>query len=504
MKKKILIGLGVFVGIVALAGGGFLYWLNSMLPAEEERISFRNEEIIKSIDKQLEGVDIEKVKSKAKLMKHKTINEIQKSIKNKEFTYEELVAYYLINIKEVDQSENGNNAVSEVNPNAIKEAKKYDNMTKDMPLKGICVLAKENINTKDMPTSSGTYALKDFIPEEDAPVIKELKDNGAIILGKANLSELSYFMSQKCPSGYTAKKGQTHNPFDPIKISPLGSSSGSAVAMATDLATVTLGTETAGSIIAPASINSTVGYKPTRDYISGEGVIPISLTLDTVGVITKTVDDALLTYNASTKKILDVKLDENYIKGKKIGILKDSDDSFKKDLENKLKEMGAEVVLLDNVDTSKIDAKFILNNDYEKDLNAYFEKYNTPIKSLKELIEYNKKDKKVRMRYGQSHLEDSLGFKRDDEKVKQIVNIAKELLNKTMDDNKLDALVYQDNNGALLTAVAGAPELTVPFGKNEKQPIGATFCTRVDEDIELIKIAYSFEQKTKMRLLPKK
>ncbi len=296
-KKKIFISLGVIVGIMLVAGGGFALWLNSMLPAQEERISFRKAEVIKVIDNQLKGIDVGAVKAKSGLMKQKTIAEIQKSVKDKKITYKELVAYYLINIKEIDQSEMGNNAVSEVNPNAIKQAEKYDAMAKDLPLKGIPVLAKENINTNDMPTSSGVYALRDFIPKNDAAVIKELKANGAIILGKTNLSELSNWMSQKNPSGYTSKKGQTHNPFNPIKISPLGSSSGSAVAMATDLATVTLGTETVGSIIAPAAINSTVGYKPTKDGIDGGGVVPITLTLDTVGVIRKNVEDSVKTYN---------------------------------------------------------------------------------------------------------------------------------------------------------------------------------------------------------------
>ncbi len=502
--KIIKIVVAVIIGIVLIAGGGFMWWLNSMMPSAEERISFGNEAIIQSIDKQLEGIDIQAVKAKSDLMEQKTIAEIEQAVKNKAFTYEELVAYYLINIKELDQSEMGNNAVSEINPNAIKEARKYDNTAEEFPLKGIPVLAKENINTKDMPTSSGTHALKDFVPASDAPVIEELKANGAIILGKANLSELSNFMSQKNPSGYSAKKGQTHNPFNPLKISPLGSSAGSAVAMATDLATVTLGTETAGSIIAPASINSTVGYKPTRESINGEGVIPISLTLDTVGVITKTVEDALTTYNASTQKKLDITLDKDYIKGKRIGIWQDSDEKFKKDLAEKLKEMGAEVVLLDKVDTSSIDVRVILYNDYERDLNAYLEENNAPVKSLKELIEYNKQDSDVRMRYGQNYLEASLGVKPDDEKVENIVNSASELLNKTMDDNRLDALVYQDNDGALLTAIAGAPEITVPFGKNEIQPIGATFCGKVDDDAETLKIAYSFEQNTLMRELPKK
>lgn len=501
--KKILIGVGVIASILMVLGGGFLVWLNSLLPASEERISFRNDHLIKIIDDQLKGIDIEAVKSKSQLIEQKSIKEIQDLIKNQKITYEELVAYYLINIKEKDQSPNGNNAVSEVNPGAIDEARAYDSMEADLPLKGIPVLVKENINTSDMPTSSGMFALKDFIPSEDAPVIKELKENGAILLGKTNLSELSNWMSQKNPSGYSAKKGQTHNPFDPINISPLGSSAGSAVAMATDLASVTLGTETVGSIVAPAAINSTVGYKPTRDRISGEKVIPITLSLDTVGVIGKHVEDTLITSNAATKDQITVDLDRNAIVGKRIGVLGEKDSSFSIAIRSQLQKMGVEVVDLGNVDTSDIDAQFILQSEFEHDLNAYLVENNAPIKSLKELIEYNKQDPDIRMRYGQTHLESSLDFKgKDDTKVKRIIDIAQKKLIDVMDVNNLDAIVCQDNDGVILTAVAGAPQITVPFGKNDTQPIGATFSGKLGSDDELFKIAYSFEQQTNMRLFP--
>ncbi len=502
MNKIMKITIGAALGVGAIAGSGLLYYLSKMMPAKEERVSFRKREIIETIGNQLDGMDAGKIRLKSHLIEQKSIKEIINAIKNKELTYEELVAYYLLNIKMIDQSEMGYNAVSEVNPKAIEEARKYDQTKEDFPLKGIPILVKENINTNNMPTSSGTYALKDFIPQSDAEMIKELKENGVIILGKTNLSELSNFMSFKNPSGYSAKKGQTHNPFHPLKISPLGSSAGSAVAMATDLSTASIGTETSGSIIAPSAINSVVGYKPTRDSISAEGVIPITKSLDTVGVITKTVKDAFNIYNASTRKKLDILFDKEYIKRKRIGIWK-GDKQFRLKIEEQLVRREAIVVYLEKIDTSKIDALFILKNDFERDLNAYLKEYNAPIQSLEELIEYNKKDPKVRMRYGQSLLEDSLGFKYDDEKVKGMVTLAQNILDKVMDENNLDAIVYKDNEGVLLTAVAGAPEITIPFGV-DKKPIGATFSAKREEDVNLLKIAYSFEQNTKMRVLPKK
>ncbi|MGT2771979.1 amidase family protein [Streptococcus marimammalium] len=500
--KKIIIGIAITVGLLIVVGGGVALFIQSMLPEKEERIAFRNDDIIKQIDQQLEGIDIEKIKTKAPFIEQKTVREIQENIAKNDISYEELVAYYLINIKEYDQSKDGNNAVSEINPNAIKEAKFFDQMSEDLPFKGIPVLVKENINTNDMPTSSGTDALKDFIPETNAPVVEELKSNGAIILGKTNLSELSYWLSEKAPSGYSAKKGQTHNPFNPVELSPSGSSAGSAVSMSTDLATVSLGTETLGSIVSPAAVNSVVGFKPSRDKISGEGVVPITLSLDTVGVITKTVEDALDTYNAASNQKIEIELQKNAIKGKKIGLLP-GEKNFTKSLSRILTQMGAEVVELKEIDTSKIDTQFIMMNDFEKDFNNYLESNNAPIKSLKELISYNKEDSESRIKYGQSLLEKSLAFSdNDDTKVEEIIKKANEQLDKVMTDNNLHAIVFQDNSGVVLTATSGAPEITVPFGQNDTQPIGATFSGRLGDDAAILNIAYSFEQHTKLRQIP--
>lgn len=501
MKKIILWILGITSLIVLIGGVGFYYYIQSLLQAKEEKISYRNDKIIDAIDKQLVGIDIELVKSKASFIEQKSIEEIKDNLSSGNISYQELMAYYLINIKEKDQNKDGNNSISEINEGAMEEAKVFDENRDDRPLAGIPVLLKENINTNNMPTSAGSYALKDFIPNKNAPVVDKLIENGAIILGKTNLSEMSYYMSQKNPSGYSSKKGQTTNPFNPLVLSPLGSSSGSAVAMATDMAVSSLGTETAGSIVAPASINSVVGYKPSRGNVSGEGVIPITYSLDTVGPITKTVEDALLTYNAITDKKIEIELNKDALKGKKVGVVK-SDDAFDKALTEKLREFGAEVDIVE-VDISKIDLEFILSNDFKKDLNHYLETYNAPIKSLDELVAFNKEDKEVRMKYGQTYLENSLNPKRDDKRVEDIINLSKDILNKTIDDNKFDVLVFKDNNIASLAAGAGAPEVSIPFGLINNAPVGATFFGKAGDDANVLKLAYSFEQLTKLRQIPK-
>lgn len=501
MLLKVLVGIVV---LIAVAVGGFIFWLQSKQPAQEERMAFGNDQIIAKIDAQLKDVDVQKVKSKSNIIEQQSLANIQANLASHQLTHEELVAYYLIKIKEEDQSSTGNNAISEINPHAIEEARHYDTIANEnIALAGIPVVVKENINTNDMPTSSGTQALKDFIPEKNAPVVDQLKSNGAIILGKTNLSELSYYMSSKNPSGYSSKKGQTHNPFGPLKISALGSSTGSAVAMATDLATLAIGTETAGSIVAPSSVNSVVGYKPTQGFISGEGVIPITYTLDTVGPIAKNVTDVVATYNAATTQKLTVDFDKNAIKGKRIGIM-DEGDNFSKDLINKLNAMGANVVIISpNMDD--IDALFILKNDFERDLNDYLTKNNAPIHSLKELIAFNKQDSQKNMRYGQDELEAALNFKdKNDDKVQKMRQIARQIMQNLVEKDKLDAIVFRDSNGTILPAVAGAPEVSVPFGIYEGTPAGATFSMPINEDAKLLQLAYSFEQNTNLRKIPNK
>lgn len=505
MKKFLLITAGVLGGLALLGGAGVYLYIQSLMPAAEERISHNNAQVIAAIDQQLEGIDQEAIKGKASLMANKSIDELQELVDQQSITYEELVAYYLMQIKDIDQSPMGNNAVSEINPNAMAEARRLDQeLGKVGPLHGMPVLVKENINTNNMPTSAGSYALRDFVPATNAPVVDKLLANGAIILGKTNLSEMSYFMSQKNPSGYSAKKGQTLNPFGQLAISASGSSSGSAVAMATDLAAVTLGTETAGSIVSPASVNSVVGYKPSHGSIAGEGVIPISSSLDTVGPITKTVKDAYLTYNASVDHPLEVAFDQTSLKGQRIGLVKSSDETFNQQVKDSLTKLGAEVELVE-LDSSRIDVNFILDNDFERDLNAYLTANEAPIASLKDWIAYNKEDEPVRARYGQSHMEKALAFSdHDDQKVKAYIKEAQAIIAQILADKHLSVLVAKDNEAAGLAATAGSPEISVPLGLSAKTPMGATFFASPNQDALVLQLAYAFEQGTQLRQLPPK
>ena len=223
---------------------------------------------------------------------------LQKHITDDKFNYQELTKFYLYRIRKFDRENSLSlNSVIAINPNAIEQAKKMDLAQFELaphPIYGMPILLKDNVNASDMATTAGSVALKDnFV--EDAFIVSQLKSKGALILGKANLSEWAYFFCGDCPSGYSAIGGQTLNPYGRRIFDTGGSSSGSGVSVAANFCAAAIGSETAGSILSPASQNSTVGLKPTIGLVSRSGIVPISSTLDTAGPITRTVmDNAIL------------------------------------------------------------------------------------------------------------------------------------------------------------------------------------------------------------------
>ena len=329
------------------------------------------------------------VRAKKDLIMEKPIEDLHAAISKGDLTYEELTAFYLDRIKTYDAGEKGINAVAAINPKAIEEARTLDaSSATPAGMRGIPVLVKDNVNTNTMPTSGGTYALKDFTPKDDADVVTALTNSGAIILGKSNLSELANFMDTKMPSGYSSKAGQTHNPYDPLNLSPEGSSSGSGAAVAANFSAAAIGTETTGSIIAPAAIHSIVGFKPTKDAISTAGVIPLSSTMDTVGTMAKSVKDAAVLYNASASdasKAASEQLDAGFLKGKRIGIVGDDPQQA---LARKIEACGAQAVPVE-LSEDGIDNEYIINQDFKNDLDRYLQTYQAPVKSLSDLVAFN-------------------------------------------------------------------------------------------------------------------
>lgn len=392
MSKK---GKTAVLSIVIILVIGFLFgivFISKVIPPGEEWISYQNDEVIQIIDAQLQGIDMESVvKEKSGYIVEKSIHEIQQEVEKGNLSYEEITAVCLYRIKTMDQKENGLNSVITINPDAMEEARNRDreyrrDQGSRSELYGIPVMLKDNINTAGMATSAGAEAFADFYPEKDAEVVKNLKENGAVILGKNNLSEFANYLSRTMPAGYSGRKGQTVNPFGPLKLSPSGSSGGSAVAVTANLVPVSVGTETDGSIIAPAAANSVVGLKPTRKEALSEGVFPLIKQIDTVGPIAKSVRDAAIAYQAMSGEKISLNFERDALRGKKIGVVgyEYNDKNMLSELRENLQSMGA------NVENVELDSAGILvfNNifqSFKNDFEEYAENYDFEIDDTREL-----------------------------------------------------------------------------------------------------------------------
>ena len=352
MRRSVKVILSSVIILVLVIAAGVFWYIKKTAPPGEEWISYGREKVTDTIDSQLQGIDIDRiVKEKEKYVLGKSIQDIQDAIKEGKLNYEELTAICLQRIKTLDQKEKGYNSVVSVNVNAMKEARdrdeRYSKVQPDSTdIYGIPVMLKDNINTADMPTSAGAEAFSDFYPSDDAQLVKNLKDSGAVILGKNNLSEFANYVSGIMPAGYSGNKGQTVNPFGPLKISASGSSSGSAVSVTADLVPVSIGTETDGSIMAPSSANSVVGFKPTRSKISGEGIFPLVKIIDTAGPIAKCVKDAAIAYQAAAGTEISPEFQNDALDSKRIGVAvyEYNDQKMISALKDKLEELGAEDV----------------------------------------------------------------------------------------------------------------------------------------------------------------
>lgn len=490
--------------------------IQRMVPPGEEWVAYGNEELIAAIDRQIQGFDMEKtVAEKEKYLYEKSVEEIQQAVGRGDLTYKEITAICLYRIKTVDQNRHGLNSVVAVAPDAVRQAVRKDEELAGRrlsgetgglpPLFGIPVMVKDNINTYDMPTSAGAVAFSDFIPVEDASVVDALRKEGAIILGKNNLSEFAYFVSSVMPSGYSGVKGQTVNPFGPIKISPSGSSSGSAVSVAANLVPVSIGTETAGSIVGPAAANSVVGFKPSRGWVPGDGIFPLIRKVDTPGPIAKTVRDVAIAYGAITGREIPLAAGDKYLDGKVIGFVEYDymDGEMQQDLKDGLERAGARVVEA-QLDHSGVQVQNIITLSFKQDFEAYAREYGLPVRTLAELIRFNQADRKRRARYGQDLLEESDAVGEPDmDAIEVSIQYARNVIDHAFEEQGLDAMVFLNAAGFGEASAAGYPELTIPFGANSKGvPQGATFITRYGEEEKLLNIGYAFEQNTDGRLVP--
>jgi len=483
----------------------------------------------------------------------KSIAELMEMMNSGQVTSEELVIAYMDRIEKIDKNGPKINAVIDINTDALPLARQLDEERKagqlKGPLHGIPIMLKDNINTGDkMMTTAGSYALEGNFAEYDAFVVKKLREAGALILGKTNLSEWANFRSTRSSSGWSGRGGQTHNPYV-IDRSPCGSSSGSGVAVAANLCVAALGTETDGSVVCPSGHNGIVGIKPTLGLVSRSGIIPIAHSQDTAGPMAKSVEDAAILLSAMTGKDSSDKITLNdnnsainYAKnlnpkalnGAKIGVVRqlfgfhsEVDKIMEKAIED-LKSAGAELidVELENLHQYSKEEFEVLLYEFKNDLNEYLTSCKYPIvKTLEDVIAFNKQYADLEMPwFGQEILEmaNEKGDLNDSEYLDALKK-CKELAGKkgidaTLQKHNLDALIAPTNGPAWsidlingdhygggsseAAAVSGYPNITVPAGFVHSLPVGISFFAEAFSEQKLIQFAYSYEQTTKHRKSP--
>lgn len=483
-----------------------------------------------------------------------TVDELQQKMQTGDLSSKAITKWYLKRIEDVDKNGPAINSVIEINPDAVAIAEAMDDERKAGairgPLHGIPVLIKDNIDTADkMMTTAGSLALAGNRAVKDAFIVKQLREAGAVILGKTNLSEFANFRSSHSTSAWSSRGGQTKCPYI-LNRNPSGSSAGSGAAAAANLCAVAIGTETDGSIVSPSSVNGLVGIKPTVGLWSRSGIIPISATQDTAGPMTRTVKDAAILLGALTgvdpadgvtkqsrgkaQRDYTKYLDTDGLKGKRLGVEK----SFLKgnaqvvDLLNKtiklLKENGAIIVEIDVLKPLNAlgSAEFeVLQYEFKDGLNKYLSAANAPVKTLKEVIEYNSRNEATVMPFFKQETLISSDKKGalDSKEYKAALTkstSSRNIIDALLKQHGLDAICGTTNglaccidiiNGDYDTgfsfsspaAMAGYPHITVPMGFVHELPIGLSFFGTAYSEPDLIQMAYAFEQATKARRSPK-
>ena len=486
-----------------------------------------------------------------------SVAELQSRMTKGTLTSRTLTAAYLSRIAAVDRSGPTLNSVIETNPDALAIAAERDAERRAGkvrgPLHGIPVLIKDNIDSADrMQTTAGSLALVGKPSPRDAFIVQRLREAGAVLLGKTNLSEWANFRSTRSTSGWSGRGGQTRHPFV-LDRNPCGSSSGTGTAISANLAAVGIGTETDGSIICPSSICGLVGIKPTVGLWSRSGIIPISSSQDTAGPMARSVSDAAallgaltgvdsrdgVTADSAGKSVADYTtfLNAKSLQGARIGVARNmagfhpmTDAAFERAIES-LRKAGAVIVDPANVptvgkyDEAELD---VLLYEFKAGVNAYLAERGSTVlvRTMDDVIAFNRANAGAEMPYfGQEQMEraQSMGSL-DDAKYRDAVATCRRLardegLDAIMAQHSLDAIVAPSNgpswptdliNGdrysggnSSVAAVAGYPSITVPMGFADALPLGLSFIGRAWSEGRLIGLAYAFEQATKARRAPR-
>ncbi|HHX11033.1 MAG TPA: amidase [Firmicutes bacterium] len=490
-----------------------------------------------------------------------TVKQLQQAMASGRLASRDIVQAYIERIALYDKQGPALNSVLELNPEALfiaealdaelhRQGPKFFKLEKDGalyrdavqlrrgprgPLHGIPVLVKDNVDTADMMhTSAGSLALANSYAREDSFVARKLREAGAIILGKVNMTEWANFMAENMPGGYSSRGGQVLNPYGPGVYSPGGSSSGSAVAVAAGFAPVSVGTETSGSILNPADANSVVGIKPTVGLISRSGIIPISHIQDTPGPFGATVEDAAIllgvltgvdeddpaTWTSEGRAYSDYTqfLDKDGLKNARIGFakacLEQVDDESRPIIaavEEVLRDAGAQVVYVPPL-PSRHWRCIAMIYEFKPAINKYLSQLspNVPVHSLEELIEFNNSCPEKMLKYGQAILlksEATGGTLTEPEYIEARTKgerTARQSIDSLLKQHKLDALLFPQIMACAVSAEAGYPSVSVPVGyTKEGKPLGVTFTASAYSEPVLVRLAYALEQLTKARKSPK-
>ncbi len=485
-----------------------------------------------------------------------TIEALQSGMASGDYTARSIAERYLDRIEAIDQRGPTLRSVIEVNPDALAIADQLDQERQQGklrgPLHGISVMLKDNIDTDDqMETTAGSLALEGVPVAQDAWVTQRLREAGAVILGKTNLSEWANFRSERSSSGWSGRGGQTKNPYV-LDRNPCGSSAGSGVAVSANLCTVAIGTETNGSIVCPATTNGIVGIKPTVGLVGRSGIVPISHTQDTAGPMARTVTDAAIVLGAlvgtdprdAVTQESTGKAEQDYtqflqkagLRGARLGISRQHL-GFHEDVDklidaalDAMREQGATVVDVDKLIPSGAvgDAEFeVLLYEFKEDLNRYLATRDggDSLRTLSDLIAFNEAHAAEEMPYFQQEImlqaQAKGGLDREEyrEALTKIRRLSRdEGIDKALNDQQLDAILAPTGGPAWPTdlvtgdhflggssspaAMAGYPSITVPMGFVHGLPVGISFFASAYQEPTLIKLAYAYEQATRHRRAP--
>jgi amidase len=468
-----------------------------------------------------------------------TLDQLHTYFQNGEITSVELVKVYLERIAKYDKNGPAYHSVLEVNPEALFIARNLDQERMDGqlrgPLHGVPVIIKDNIDTADqMHTSAGSLALQHHYAQNDAFIVQKLRNAGAVILGKANMTEWANFMAYDMPNGFSSRGGQVLNPYGPGKLDVSGSSSGSAVSVACNFTMLAVGTETSGSILCPAGNNNIIGIKPTVGLVSRSGIIPISISQDTAGPMARTVKDAAVlleilagkdqndsaTHCLSTVPSYIDHLDNVSLKGKRIGVsysfcTKNMNEKQKSVFDHALevfKNEGAEIIHLEMI--SPLEKKnsnyHVLLHEFKSGINNYLSTVSPSlnVRTLSDIISYNENNKKECLKHNQELLIDSnktdgtltsseyLHSRLDD-----LNDTQRNGIDHVMVEYNLDALVSPNDVWYGIPAKAGYPSISIPSGFDEDGlPLSIVLTAEAFSEKKLIGLAYAYEQVTLNRV----